>query len=118
MMAAPLAHERVHAAHPELSGALCRARNTLGPWVTREPGLITCHACLRKLGHVVAPSTNKPATVHARIYWPSTMDRPRCGIPCSRELSFAATAREVTCGTCRRILRRTRTAARRGEVRV
>lgn len=103
----PLPGERVHAKHPELPGALCQVWTTTGPWVTREPARVTCRACLKQLGHDVAPTaTSQPGRVHARSLRFGASDRPLCSIPSIQPLSFSDLATEVTCGTCRRLLRK------------
>jgi hypothetical protein len=65
----PLGHERVHAKHPSLHGAVCRVHSVDGPWVT-------CMLCLKRLN---LPRIAEPVRVHARCTRYGAFKRSLCG---------------------------------------
>jgi hypothetical protein len=118
----PLGHDRVHAKHPRLVGALCRVRCTDGPWVTHDVVRITCMICLKRLAEAVEPAhslgqlaeqmeaaraTMSPSSrtrVHARCTRFGSFGRSLCGIRSAYCVPLAETRDEVTCITCKRAM--------------
>jgi hypothetical protein len=118
----PLGHERIHAKHPHLYGAVCRARHMDGPWVTQDIALVTCLVCLKRfasaadpvhsLGQIAAQmhaarATAIPASrtrVHARCQRFGSFGRSLCGLRSALCVPLAETPDEVTCRSCKRAL--------------
>jgi hypothetical protein len=118
----PLGHERVHAKHPHLHGAICRVHNMDGPWVTQDIALVTCLMCLKRLANAAEPvhslgqiaaqmhaacATAVPASrtrVHARCQRFGSFGRSLCGLRSALCVPLAETQEEVTCQSCKRAL--------------
>jgi hypothetical protein len=126
----PHGHERIHAKHPNLHGAVCRVHSIGGPLVTRDVALVTCMMCLKRLASAAEPvhslgqiaaqmhtarATAVPASrtrVHARCQRFGSFGRSLCGLRSALCVPLAETPDEITCRSCKRQLRMTESAQR------